>query len=483
MIKRGFSLLELVLVLGVGSAITFMKFQEMKSMQEQVLARTLGEQIRQIGNAVNEYVSIRYDKISTMENAAGTGADPGPRDCANDICEISYKTLINEGLLPVSYSGSNAFKSSYRIILRRDGNSPNYIINGLITTSKGWEENNNVRYDLLGKAMQSAGIDSDMSKNESTVNGYQGGWKEETDKYSNIHTKGLLAYRVGFNSALYSIYLRRDGTLPMTGDLNLGGKSINNVKDLKATGSIEAKSATLNNDLLVFGNSTMLGDITSLGSKVNIQNGELTIGPRAQTRLFANGDAYLGGYTRIQGDVDINGSANVGSTLRVNGSALIEDYIRTRSYVEAAGNISSGGSISASGNLNVTKDLYAGSLFSFGNVEAYGTTTSKYLKPTSTETEKSHCSPNGLISKDSEGGLLTCVSGVWKSPTPLAASGIFVTNSNKYYPCSFPNRATGTCSCSPGLTDLIINTTSSTQCSGGQNDHCTTSYTYFHACS
>lgn len=81
----------------------------------------------------------------------------------------------------------------------------------------------------------------------------------------------------------------------MTGDLNLGGKSINNVKDLKATGSIEAKSATLNNDLLVFGNSTMLGDITSLGSKVNIQNGELTVGPRAQTRLFANGDAYLGG--------------------------------------------------------------------------------------------------------------------------------------------------------------------------------------------
>ena len=99
MIKRGFSLLELVLVLGIGSAITFMKFQEMKSVQDQILARIVGEQIRQIGNAVNAYVSIRYDKISTMENAAGTGADPGPRDCANDIREISYKTLINEGLL------------------------------------------------------------------------------------------------------------------------------------------------------------------------------------------------------------------------------------------------------------------------------------------------------------------------------------------------------------------------------------------------
>jgi hypothetical protein len=29
---------------------------------------------------------------------------------------------------------------------------------------------------------------------------------------------------------MYSVYLRRDGTLPMTGDLNMGGKNINNVK-------------------------------------------------------------------------------------------------------------------------------------------------------------------------------------------------------------------------------------------------------------
>lgn len=47
----------------------------------------------------------------------------------------------------------------------------------------------------------------------------------------------MLAFRVGYNSALYALYLRRDGTLPMTGNLNMGGHSIINVKDITAAGA------------------------------------------------------------------------------------------------------------------------------------------------------------------------------------------------------------------------------------------------------
>jgi uncharacterized protein (UPF0333 family) len=65
-IKKGFSLLELTLVLGVGTMVAFMKFQDMKNEQEEFMASTVGQQMKQIGEAVNGYINIRYDKLSTL---------------------------------------------------------------------------------------------------------------------------------------------------------------------------------------------------------------------------------------------------------------------------------------------------------------------------------------------------------------------------------------------------------------------------------
>ncbi|EDK9808634.1 shufflon system plasmid conjugative transfer pilus tip adhesin PilV, partial [Salmonella enterica subsp. enterica serovar Typhi] len=185
-IKKGFSLLELTLVLGVGTMVAFMKFQDMKNEQESIMASAVGQQMKQIGEAVNGYINIRYDKLSTLSNAAGTGTDPGPRTCSGSVCEITYQTLINEGLLLSTYTGTNANKSSYKIILKRDGTSPNYVINGLITTSTAWIEGGKTRYDLLGKAMQTAGIDSGMTKTTSIASGYSGQWTETSANFNNI---------------------------------------------------------------------------------------------------------------------------------------------------------------------------------------------------------------------------------------------------------------------------------------------------------
>lgn len=134
-VKKGFSLLELILVLGVGTMVAFMKFQDMKNEQEQILANAVGQQMKQIGEAVNGYINIRYDRLSTLSNAAGNGTDPGPRTCTGSVCEITYQTLVNEGLLPSSFSGYNIIRSPYKILLKRDGASPNYVINGYLTAT------------------------------------------------------------------------------------------------------------------------------------------------------------------------------------------------------------------------------------------------------------------------------------------------------------------------------------------------------------
>ena len=270
---RGFSLLELTLVLGVGTMVAFMKFQDMRNEQEAIVARSVGQQMKQMGEAVNKYISIRYDKLATLSNAAGNGTDPGPRTCTTSGCDITYQTLINEGLLPSSYTGINVAKSSYKIFLKRSGTSPNYVINGLVTTSSSWTENGAIRYDLIGKAIQEAGIDSGVTKTATTVSGYNGQWTETATNFPIITTAGQFAYRTGYDAALYSVYLRRDGTLPMTGDLNMGGRSISNADKISASGDLTiGGKTTLNNTLQVNSDINSTGSISS-GNWLLARNG------------------------------------------------------------------------------------------------------------------------------------------------------------------------------------------------------------------
>lgn len=154
--KKGFSLLELILVLGIGSMMAFMRFQDMRNDQEMVIAKAVGQQMKQIGEAVNGYINIRYDKLSTLTSSSSQSSDPGPRVCSGNSCEITYQTLVNEGLLPVSHTGTNMQKSSYKIVLKRSGIAPNFVINGLITTTSPWLEGGKYRYDLLGKVRTSS---------------------------------------------------------------------------------------------------------------------------------------------------------------------------------------------------------------------------------------------------------------------------------------------------------------------------------------
>ena len=392
MAKNGFSLLELILVLGVGTMVAFMKFQDMKNEQEAIVARGVGQQIKQLGGAVNDYINIRYDKLSTLSNAAENGTDPGPRTCTGSVCEITYQTLINEGLLPSSYTGINAAKSSYKIFLKRDGNVPNYIINGLVTTSMAWIEGSNTRYDLLGKAMQTAGIDSGVTKTATSVSGYNGQWSETSANFNSITSAGQLAFRVGFNSALYSIYLRRDGTLPMTGNLNMGGQSIYNTQNITASG------ITTTRELHSIGN-------TNVGLDLNVS-----------------------GNGQVNGNINSNNTVS-GTTVTSRGETYTQSWFRTMGdggiYFQKWGggwNMTDSNTIRAYGGKNVqtTSGFYGGYIKSTGNIDASGnitsigrTTVGEFLQLNGIAILGRSCSPNGLVSRESSGAILYCQLGIW----------------------------------------------------------------------
>lgn len=434
-IKKGFSLLELTLVLGVGTIVAFMKFQDMKNEQESILASAVGQQMKQIGEAVNGYINIRYDKLSTLSNAAGTGTDPGPRTCSGSVCEITYQTLINEGLLPSTYTGTNANKSSYKIILKRDGTTPNYVINGLITTSTAWIEGGKTRYDLLGNAMQTAGIDSGMTKTTSIASGHSGQWTETSANFNNITSTGQLAFRVGFNSALYSVYLRRDGTLPMTGDLNLDGQNINNVAALNATGNITTTGDLQARNIKATGKIDADGNI-SAGNWVWAKNGygdAIGFGGDAgggdyEIRLD-NGTRYLSIYSP--------NAADYTTVLKVDRNAKIDQRLGLMGYdpnelpsgwggglrtldVYAAGTVGTGsggtvnaymnssGNIYASGNIEAAKNVKGATLESTGRA-----TVGEFVQVNGTVSEGDSCSTNGLMGRTGNGTPMYCIDGYW----------------------------------------------------------------------
>lgn len=192
-------------------------------------------------------------------------------------------------------------------MLKRSGATPNYVVNGLITTTLPWSESGKLRYDLLGKAMQEAGIDSGMTQSAALVSGLQGAWTETSSAFNNITAAGLLAYRVGYDSSMYSVYLRRDGTLPMTGNLNMGNQDINNARNITAVGITTTEAlrtsgvavigttldvggvATLNSDLVVAGNGQVNGNLNSNNSV-------------SGTTITSRGETYTNNWFRTMGD-------------------------------------------------------------------------------------------------------------------------------------------------------------------------------------
>lgn len=443
-IKKGFSLLELTLVLGVGTMVAFMKFQDMKASQEDFTAKTAGEQIRQIGEAVNGYINLRYDKLSTLTPSSSQSNDPGPRTCNTSECEITYQTLINEGLLPVSYSGINIYKSPYKILLKRGGTAPNYVINGLVVATTAWIEGGKTRYDLLGKAMQTAGIDSGMTQSTTVISGMQGQWQESSSNFSNITGSGLLGFRTGFNSTLYSIYLRRDGTLPMTGDLNMGGNNINNAKNITAscTGSFGGNITSgenINAAKEVIAHNGY-GDTITLGGDAAGNDYEIRLGTAKPLTLYS---PSAGNYTTV---LQVNRNAKIDQRLGLMGydpNELPSGWgggLRTLD-VYAAGTVGagSGGAVNAymnsSGNIFASNDINAGHQVNAQYVWASGNLNSNYVHSNGNIDANGRinagefvyingqanigwgCSPNGVVGRTPEGKVISCVNGVWSGST------------------------------------------------------------------
>jgi prepilin-type N-terminal cleavage/methylation domain-containing protein len=355
--QRGFSLIELLLVLGIMFALAVIYVRSQTQERNLTMAKNVGKQGTLIGAAMNVYIVNRYATISALTSAPGTAADPGPRTCnaGTGTCTITLATLVADGLLPTGFTALPPF-TDYNLTLRRTGVSPNFNIDGLAISANGWTDGAAVKYDMVGEAIRAAGPDAGMTFQSTTVlSGYQGAWTEAAANYPTINALGQFGVRSGSGASMFSQFLRRDGTLPMTGGLNMGGNDITNANnistgtggckrtELTATGQVYSRDGgcvsrfqndpntgqmSLNNAAGTqtynvdsnTGNDSSAGTVTTYTSNWHTTNGagRLHIAAGGNETLYLqpwsnNGETVVGGgggagNLRVTGDIYLKGS-------------------------------------------------------------------------------------------------------------------------------------------------------------------------------
>jgi len=184
----------------------------------------------------------------------------------------------------------------------------------------------------------------------------------------------------------------------------MGGLSINNSKEISSSGDVNAasfngsygrfaKNVSISEDLTVTGFSTF-GKSVSMNSYLTVKNGidlNSYIAPKTNSSSIQIG----GGGSSNQNAVLINVSGGAGDGyLSLNGDNNSSVELDVWGSKKIRGDLT----LSASNDGKIK-----------GGIRASGSIAGRYIQPTSMATTGETCSPNGLISKSTDGSPVWCI--------------------------------------------------------------------------
>lgn len=394
--KSGFTLIEILLVIGVIMIMSIIKIRDINEETENLQSKMLAGQIKTVADATNAFLVLKYSELSAL-SVSGC-------DRSNQTCSITLQELNDEALLPPNFSTTTILGQPYHIQLKRTGNAPNYMMSGLVLTKSTKATDATPSLVFMGKVLREIGRDGGLNKNKGNIIGTSGGWSADSTLFPILSDKvNYVGSAVGTLSGAYYVYLRRDGTLPMTGDLNMDGHNIKNINNLTATGSIITNGNISGKDINASGVIKSGGDIFSGGWLKS-------------TTGF--GDQILIGGDDQGRDYEIKLKTK-GLPLVIHDDYNSTDYTILRTY----------GSFQALGNITASKtttNTSSGNITAAGNVkgatlEATGrATVGEFIQLNGQATVGATCSSNGLQGRTSAGENLSCINGVWRK---LSLSG------------------------------------------------------------
>lgn len=375
----GFTLIEILLVIGVIMIMSIIKIRDINEETENMQSKMLASQIKTVADATNAFLVLKYNELSVL-SSPGVSCNTGA-----ETCNITLQNLSDEALLPPNFNNNTILGNPYEIQLKRTGFAPNYMMSGVVLTKGIKNTENTPSLVFLGKVLRDIGRDGGLNKTSGKIIGTANGWSADSALFPVLSGKtGYIGSAVGTLSGAYYVYLRRDGTLPMTGDLNMDGHNIQNVNNLTATGEIKTNGNIVSgNDVISNGNISAKGNINA-GNWLSAKN-------KAGNKVMIGGDET--------GDYDIV-------------------FDPTTSGNNVVGFFSSGSStpfdFNFRGNLNAlnAKGTQQGVSMNgtTGDITASGDIKGNTLLANSTVLYGDSCDKVGAISKDSSGNPLICSS-------------------------------------------------------------------------
>jgi type II secretory pathway pseudopilin PulG len=287
--EEGFSLIELILVLGLsGLAFISLVQWEMKK-SEIVRAEVGGEQLAEVGKALTAYIAREQDALSKdivpgtvktipLNRLQGVNSDSSLINAGGTNCyPVTPGVICGRPYLPTTFSTNNVLGFGYSIQVRNiAGRLEGLVISSNAVCEKGVSLacptalTNEVKYEWIGSAMKKIGAQGGMIPfgSTTTISGYNAGWSisnTEVPSFTGINTAGKIAMRVGLtDTALYDAqYLRLDGTSVMRGNLNMGNWDIQNATNITYNGWLQGFGVLANT--INSGSINNTGDIQTRG--------------------------------------------------------------------------------------------------------------------------------------------------------------------------------------------------------------------------
>ncbi|VVD97816.1 hypothetical protein PPN31114_01957 [Pandoraea pneumonica] len=266
----------------VGVLLTFWMNQQMHDMRMQK-AESVGASLKVIGDGVQSFIVKYHGEIDSALNSA----DPVPIANAGDMGAIEFtkdkdgyqgqmlllgsKPLSAEHIIRIMKLPGIGDKppalpdARYVVRIFQPPNSRDIrgvvYIDQTITRTYGHRTDWNAVSTAVRKIGVHGGFSKDDDPGDFTFPQTPTGSTTTPNRLPNpLHRAGLLAVRVGYLLSPMNSYLRRDGTQPMTGKLDMRENDIANVKEiigakqgLKLTGAIEATSTIAAKDNITSG--------------------------------------------------------------------------------------------------------------------------------------------------------------------------------------------------------------------------------------
>lgn len=454
--QRGFTLLELLLVLGLSMSAMALGFYDKQADMEQAKARQIGGYLYQYGNAVRT--------VLAQDPTVSLGVKDGSAWLKNSSCGGTLPA--GKEYLPCSFPAATALdpikfgQLAFSTLVEATGSSPNRIVTSTTSVTPFSLSKGGVltpRSDLAGISALTAA----SAMMVGAKGGAGAGIASPTTAFSPISYKAspldATINIIASSSPANDIWLRTDGSNSMHATLNFDS-ALAGSREIQGVSRIQNLAA----QVLTLGNVTGIAPVSGAGVVIDA-NAEVIGNLRTRNNLVVdNGMA-------VTADVTATGVINIGQNMTAGANIIAGQGVGATTTVTAGGNITAGNAVLGqifydSNNTGYYVDphyisnlnyVQTANISNSQNITSAGRiTTGEYLAIGGLATQGWGCSPNGLTGRAADGLLLTCDSGVWSS------GGIQGANT---YIGSF----TGTVTLSSGPKPIIVEVSggSATSCS------------------